>query len=132
MEWMQLEAMVASNPTPSAREVRYWVDEREVRLVAHHAHWWLIAPLAVEGPLAPLLPQLLHDAMGRLLCDESGLAWDDAEAGLVLWQRLPQGCSPSQFRDGLEAFLNERAWWFDRMDALATVHHQVSVPRDQW
>ena len=93
MDLLQLERVVATAPSAMTPVVRFWVDEREMRLIAWRGRWCLMAPLVVAGEWRAALPQLAQDAMGRILCDQTILTWDEPSQQLMLWEPLPQGCS---------------------------------------
>ena len=132
MDLLQLERVVATTPSAMTPVVRFWVDEREMRLIAWRGRWCLMAPLVVAGEWRAALPQLAQDAMGRILCDQTILTWDEPSQQLMLWEPLPQGCSAETFRVTLEAFLNARAWWLERLEALAVLQQRSQRVVVQW
>ena len=64
------------------------------------------------------LPQLAAFAAGRLLKEETVLAWDERLSACVLWQELPENADDAQLVRFFEDFMNSSDWWVERAGEL--------------
>ena len=61
------------------------------------------------------LPQFASYVAGRLLREESVLAWDDSAQKAVLWREIPSGASDSAMKEAFEEFADSCEWWMQRV-----------------
>ena len=63
-----------------------------------------------------ILSRLAGYAAGRLLKEEAVLAWDEADASLILWQECGTGSDAASLRRAINLFLASCDWWCERLD----------------
>ena len=61
------------------------------------------------------LPLFASYAAGRLLREESVLAWDDKAQKAVLWREIPPHANTSAMKDAFEEFADSCEWWMQRV-----------------
>ncbi|MBR4518292.1 MAG: hypothetical protein IKO65_04745 [Victivallales bacterium] len=65
------------------------------------------------------LPKLAAYAAGRLLREETVLAWDERAGECILWQECPATASAQQLTRFFETFMGSCDWWLARVADLA-------------
>ena len=60
------------------------------------------------------LPQFASYVAGRLLREESVLAWDDKAKKALLWREISADANPLSMKDAFEEFADSCEWWMQR------------------
>ena len=118
------EAIAYPDPLPDgATSYRLLVDGGEVvaRLLGNR--------LVLSRELSRLeehLPKLASYAAGRLLKEETVLAWDEQAGACIIWQDCAVGASSVQLLRFFKNFLASCDWWLARVTEFTEEH--VSPP----